>query len=191
MGTTLYRHFDLNGNLLYVGISLSALSRLHQHEQEAHWFNRIDVIQLEQFATRPEALAAEKDAIQIERPAYNYHWWAANPRRKPPTPPPSPYRWHTCADGEHRLGGKSVCYVCRKAKERIKAKVKRSHRPPEQREALLAQQRTWRLKQGPLYRPHRNPLKHRKTVLEKLVIGVKLGTDRTLRKIAATHAGEC
>src|SRR5438067_656371 len=38
--TQLYRHFDADGTLLYVGISLSALQRLRGH-RAAEWIDRI------------------------------------------------------------------------------------------------------------------------------------------------------
>lgn len=69
--TTLYRHFDSNNNLLYIGISLSALNRLGQHKDNSHWFNSISNVTIEKFNTREEALIAEKDSILLEKPLYN------------------------------------------------------------------------------------------------------------------------
>ncbi|HJV75458.1 MAG TPA: GIY-YIG nuclease family protein [Noviherbaspirillum sp.] len=69
--TALYRHFDKDGILLYVGISLSALTRLGQHRENAHWFNSISDVKMEFFDSRQEAIAAEKAAIKSERPRHN------------------------------------------------------------------------------------------------------------------------
>lgn len=69
--TTLYRHFDSNDNLLYIGISLSAMNRLSQHEDNSHWFNSISKVTIEKYNTREEALKAEKDSILLEKPLYN------------------------------------------------------------------------------------------------------------------------
>lgn len=69
--TYLYRHFDGSGALLYVGISLSALTRLQQHNQCSHWFADIRSITIEKFDSREAAVAAETRAIQNESPAYN------------------------------------------------------------------------------------------------------------------------
>ena len=69
--TDLYRHFDSNGTLLYIGISLSTLNRLGQHKDNSHWFNSISNITIEKFNTREEALLAEKDSIINEKPYYN------------------------------------------------------------------------------------------------------------------------
>jgi hypothetical protein len=69
--TDLYRHFDANGTLLYVGISLSAIGRLQAHKGSSHWSNNIARVTIENFPTREMALAAEVRAIQSERPLHN------------------------------------------------------------------------------------------------------------------------
>jgi predicted GIY-YIG superfamily endonuclease len=69
--THLYRHFDNNGTLLYVGISLSTLNRLAQHREHAHWFTEIKRVEIERFQSRQEALSAERAAIQREKPLHN------------------------------------------------------------------------------------------------------------------------
>ena len=70
MKTNLYRHFDENGALLYVGISLSAVQRLKQHEKSG-WFEDIATVTIESFDTRELALIAESKAIRQERPIHN------------------------------------------------------------------------------------------------------------------------
>jgi len=69
--TDLYRHFDKDDNLLYVGISLSTLQRLGQHKRNARWFNSITRIEIEKCADRAEALNMEAQAIKKEKPIYN------------------------------------------------------------------------------------------------------------------------
>jgi predicted GIY-YIG superfamily endonuclease len=69
--TALYRHFDEDGALLYVGVSLSALARLGQHQANAHWFGCIANVTIQWFETRSEAMEAELAAIRSERPKYN------------------------------------------------------------------------------------------------------------------------
>jgi hypothetical protein len=72
LGTTqLYRHFDAEGRLLYVGISLSAIHRLAQHKKTAEWHKNIAKVTVETFETREAALLAETIAIQKENPIYN------------------------------------------------------------------------------------------------------------------------
>jgi hypothetical protein len=69
--TQLYRHFDGNGTLLYVGISSSTIARLSQHQRTAHWFDQVTNVSVQKFPTRKDALEAEKLAIQTECPLYN------------------------------------------------------------------------------------------------------------------------
>lgn len=69
--TKLYRHFDKEGRLLYVGISLSVMQRLASHRQYAAWFKHLASTTYEDYPTRKEALAAEKLAIKAEKPLYN------------------------------------------------------------------------------------------------------------------------
>ena len=67
----LYRHFDANGVLLYVGISINAVNRLSQHKDVSSWFNDISSVTIEKFNTREEVLEAEKIAIRKENPIHN------------------------------------------------------------------------------------------------------------------------
>jgi predicted GIY-YIG superfamily endonuclease len=85
----LYRHYNSAGELLYVGISLSSLTRLARHKSRSGWFQEIACVDLEVFDTKEEALEAEKKAIRNERPKFNI-------RHSPPPPPnslspPMPY----------------------------------------------------------------------------------------------------
>jgi hypothetical protein len=73
----LYRHFDTEGRLLYVGISLSTVSRLSQHKDTSEWFAAISRVTVERFPTRKDALLAEAAAIATEAPSYNKHIPAA------------------------------------------------------------------------------------------------------------------
>lgn len=71
VGCQLYRHFDASGALLYVGISLSAFSRLAQHREHSHWFSKIEKVTIEHFSTRVAAIEAERKAIFDEKPLHN------------------------------------------------------------------------------------------------------------------------
>lgn len=71
--THLYRHFDSSGRLLYVGISLSPIERLRKHSETSHWTRSIAKVEIEDYPTRAEALAAEKTVIQAELPLHNIH----------------------------------------------------------------------------------------------------------------------
>ena|SRR5688572_11108844 len=67
----LYRHFDCDGTLLYVGISMRALVRLASHKATSEWFGDISRVQIETFPSRQEAEEAERNAIETENPVFN------------------------------------------------------------------------------------------------------------------------
>ncbi len=69
--TALYRHFDADGCLLYVGISATPFKRTADHARCADWFSSIARIEIEHHATRADALAAERSAIILECPRHN------------------------------------------------------------------------------------------------------------------------
>ena len=71
MKTELYRHYDKNGRLLYVGISNCAVSRADSHSDKAEWFGDATKMTVEQFDSREAASAAEASAVINERPAFN------------------------------------------------------------------------------------------------------------------------
>jgi hypothetical protein len=69
--TQLYRHFDADGALLYVGISLSAIARLKDHGGSSVWASQIASMTTEWHPSRETALAAEAKAIIDEGPRHN------------------------------------------------------------------------------------------------------------------------
>lgn len=75
--TSLYRHYDKAGRLLYAGVSLSAFDRFLQHSKRNALVARMDI---ETFPTRREALQAERKAIIQEKPVYNVQHARATPR---------------------------------------------------------------------------------------------------------------
>lgn len=72
MKTDLYRHYDSNGNLLYVGISASALVRMLGHARSP-WYHSVTKITISKYKTRPSAIKAEKLAIVNENPKHNLY----------------------------------------------------------------------------------------------------------------------
>jgi hypothetical protein len=78
--TQLYRHFDSEGQLLYVGISISALERYKQHSG-TEWFPSVSQITVEHFPTREEAAKAEVLAIKTEKPKFNIRHLNSKPKR--------------------------------------------------------------------------------------------------------------
>ena len=87
---TLYRHFDKDGALLYVGISLRWTDRTKGHQCGSSWFSEVASITLHHFETLKEALAAEKVAIMDENPLCNVMRDFVRPRHKR-IPQSSPY----------------------------------------------------------------------------------------------------
>lgn len=80
--TDLYRFFDSAGQLLYVGISLSAAARASQHRAEKPWWGDVARMDVEHYDNRTDAARAELTAIKTERPLHNV---VGNPaaRRRP------------------------------------------------------------------------------------------------------------
>lgn len=68
---TLYRFFDADGKLLYVGISNNWTQRLKQHYKDSPFFEQARHITLTHYKTREAVEAAEKLAIETEGPVYN------------------------------------------------------------------------------------------------------------------------
>lgn len=62
--TALYRHYDADSRLLYVGIAVAPLSRLSGHAK-SHWADDIARIEIEWHAD--DQLARDEEARQIQR----------------------------------------------------------------------------------------------------------------------------
>lgn len=69
--TWLYRMFDQDGILLYVGISQDAFVRFAQHARSKSWIKQVARWEREPFPSRQMALQAEKAAIEQESPLFN------------------------------------------------------------------------------------------------------------------------
>ena len=69
--THLYRLWDANGELLYVGISKSAMRRLADHQRGKPWADEINSVTITNVSTRAEAERMEIEAIANENPKYN------------------------------------------------------------------------------------------------------------------------
>jgi predicted DNA-binding transcriptional regulator AlpA len=93
MKTSLYRHFDKTGRLLYVGVSLSAMRRLSEHSGNSAWAASIARVTIEHFQTREQALDAERLAVRAERPLYNIRL-----RDLPPKSDPVKARKNFCSE---------------------------------------------------------------------------------------------
>jgi predicted GIY-YIG superfamily endonuclease len=66
-----YRAFDAEGLLLYVGCTKNVATRLVQHRSQSTWTPYLDHYTSEFYPDRESALAAEAEAIRTERPFFN------------------------------------------------------------------------------------------------------------------------
>ncbi len=67
----LYRHYDKDGKLLYIGRSNSFFNRNSQHKTKSYWFKKICNINIEHFKNRNELIFIEEKSIKEEKPLYN------------------------------------------------------------------------------------------------------------------------
>lgn len=67
----LYKHYDQSGDLLYIGISLSAINRLYQHKAKSHWYHNIARVEIVNFSSRGELVRAESRLIKSLKPRHN------------------------------------------------------------------------------------------------------------------------
>ena len=71
--TAVYRLFDANDELLYVGISNHFGQRWERHSRMQPWWPQVHHQLIVWCDTREDALLAEKTAIHDERPIHNIH----------------------------------------------------------------------------------------------------------------------
>jgi hypothetical protein len=65
-----YRAYSLN-LLLYVGCTGRPWQRLRDHARDAHWYRRVDHLELMPYDYEVQAQMAERHAIETEWPLYN------------------------------------------------------------------------------------------------------------------------
>lgn len=121
-----YKHFDANGQLLYIGVSLNHFARLAQHSDTSHWFNDIARIEVIACATRADALAKERSLIRAERPKHNkqhnrdqlvvvdrHAELPPTPLNKPVDPRKPKYGYQTRINGAYMLRAKQLSALLR------------------------------------------------------------------------------
>lgn len=69
--TALYRLYNAEGNLLYIGISSDPSRRFRDHRSRHSWWGEVTNHSLEWFEIEFHALLAEVRAISTEAPRYN------------------------------------------------------------------------------------------------------------------------
>lgn len=75
----LYRAYDENYTLLYIGITANPGVRLRKHAEGKDWWAQVASIQLQHFKTRDALEEAERKAIAAESPVFNTQH---NPNRR-------------------------------------------------------------------------------------------------------------
>jgi predicted GIY-YIG superfamily endonuclease len=69
--TWVYRYFDAEDALLYVGVAFDVLKRAVSHRRHSPWWPLAATYTEERYPTRIAALAAEAEAIRTEGPLFN------------------------------------------------------------------------------------------------------------------------
>lgn len=79
--TALYRYFDSDDVLLYVGISANPFKRIsvRSYDIESPWWEEIRTMKIEWFGSLDEAQEAEREAIKAGGPLHNK---LHNPRKR-------------------------------------------------------------------------------------------------------------
>lgn len=94
----LYRFFSKTGQLLYVGITMNPPERFKAHRQEKAWWGQVAGITCESYDNRSDLMAAERRAIQVERPKHNVVHNRSQKLHKPAARPVASNRiaYHCC-----------------------------------------------------------------------------------------------
>lgn len=72
-----YRCYDAEERLLYVGCTHDIAMRLRYHRRDTAWFGEVESVTSESHPNRVAALEAERQAIVTEKPSRNVayaHW---------------------------------------------------------------------------------------------------------------------
>ncbi|QKW31496.1 GntR family transcriptional regulator (plasmid) [Streptomyces seoulensis] len=72
--TALYRLYDVNNVLLYLGVSFDPDVRWTQHQDDKHWAHQVVRRTVEWYPNRIAALTAEEEATAVEKPLHDSSW---------------------------------------------------------------------------------------------------------------------
>lgn len=67
----LYRLYDRDGQLLYIGVTDNVLRRWKEHSKEKFWWDQVHTFTKEEYPDRSSVENAERLAIKTESPTYN------------------------------------------------------------------------------------------------------------------------
>lgn len=68
---TLYRFYDDDDTLLYVGLTINPGKRMERHKSDKEWWTEVARIEMEQHLDLEALQTAERIAIQTEKPVHN------------------------------------------------------------------------------------------------------------------------
>lgn len=71
VGPTVYRCFDDEDDLIYVGSTINAARRIRQHRSSTYWWEDVERVTFDTYDTEAHARRAEAEAIASEEPFYN------------------------------------------------------------------------------------------------------------------------
>lgn len=74
MKAAIYRFFDADGTLIYVGQTADPFNRLRLHGVETAWADEIVRVEIHRVKTRRDARLLERQVIADEAPLYNVHF---------------------------------------------------------------------------------------------------------------------
>lgn len=69
--TTLYRMYDEQDRMIYVGITCNVTNRMRAHQAEKPWWADVCRIEMERYPNQPAARAVEAKIIQTVAPVHN------------------------------------------------------------------------------------------------------------------------
>lgn len=78
--TALYRAYDADGSLLYVGIAIDWGARWSRHRERTRFYEDVARLDIEWHPTRAAALLAEAEAVRSEHPRHNVEYTARDRR---------------------------------------------------------------------------------------------------------------
>lgn len=81
--TALYRLYDAQGVLLYLGISWNPDERMKLHALDKHWLHLVTRRTIEWYPDRASALAVEVTATASEKPLHDSSWRRRQSDEKP------------------------------------------------------------------------------------------------------------
>ena len=88
MTSAVYRIYDHDGDLMYLGLSDKPKQRISHHRFHKSWGYAMEAYKVREYPTRQQAAAVERKAIAILRPRYD----RSNNTREPRPPVHRPFR---------------------------------------------------------------------------------------------------